>query len=82
MKNKKWKDSITNRPKIGERLLVRFLNNENFYYAIYSADDEFDVHFDMSKLDVHLISSPEEINHRNSWFKFSHRSITEWRYFQ
>lgn len=71
MKNKNWSDSITKRPKIGDRVLVKMLLNDTVYFAIYSGDDEFDVH----RPDQHIK------DYRASWFKYSHRSVSKWRYF-
>jgi len=70
MANKNWQDSITKRPQIGERILVKMLLNETIYFAVYTGDDEFDIH-----------RPNEKDNHRDCWFKFSHRSVAWWRYF-
>ena len=69
-KNKNWQDSITKRPKIGDRVLVKLLCNDTIYFAVYSGDDEFDVH------------RPDGVkDHRKKWFKYSHRSVAWWRHF-
>jgi hypothetical protein len=69
-KSKNWKDSITKRPDVGDSILVKMLCNDNIYFAVYTGEDEFDVH-----------RPNESTNHRDSWYKFSHRSVAWWRYF-
>ena len=72
MKSKNWNDSSTKRPEIGEQILVKMLLKDTVYFAVYSGDDEFDV----NRLDLQIK------DHRASWFKYSHRSVSKWRYFQ
>ena len=71
MQSKNWNDSLKKLPEIGDRILVKMLLNDTVYFAVYTADDEFDVH----RPEIHVK------NHRKQWFKFSHRSVTKWRYF-
>lgn len=65
----KWKDAYKKKPNIGDTILVKTVSNQIFY-AVYSADDEFDVH-----------RPDSEDDYRNKWFKFSSRTVIFWRYF-
>ena len=64
-----WKDFRKAKPEIGSRLFVKMISGEVFY-AIYSDEDEFDIH----------ANHGDPIS-RDKWFKYSHRSVLKWRYF-
>lgn len=67
----KWKNAKKKKPDlIGEMILVQMIGIEKLIrYAIYSGEDEFDVH------DPNY--APD---HRKYWYKFSSKSIRKWRY--
>ena len=64
-----WKDSVKHKPNIGDTILVKTFSGQVFY-AVYSDDDEFDVHRPDDKIDSRL-----------AWYKYSSRTIVKWRYF-
>jgi len=64
----KWTLFEKKKPNIGDRMLVKTLSGQIFY-AIYSNDDEFDVHRNDGE------------NMRESWYKYSSRTVIFWRYF-
>jgi len=66
-----WKDSLKHKPSIGDTILVKTFSGQVFY-AVYSDEDEFD---------VHCPSFNNEIESRLAWFKYSSRTIVKWRYF-
>jgi len=66
-----WKYAGTQKPAIGETVMVRMLLKHERYFAVYSGEDEFDVH----RTDLHIK------NYRKAWFKYSSRSVMYWRYF-
>jgi hypothetical protein len=69
-KNKNWQHSTMKSPEIGERVLVKMLFDDNIYFAVCTGEDEYDVH-----------RPDKEANHRECWFKYSHRTVSLWRYF-
>ena len=69
MKNGNWKDSLKKLPNIGDCILVKTVSGQIFY-AVYSNEDEFDVHRPDDKTDTRL-----------SWYKYSRRTVVFWRYF-
>jgi hypothetical protein len=64
-----WRDSIKYKPSIGDSILVKTTSGQVFY-AVYSNEDEFDVHRPNNKTESRL-----------SWYKYSSRTIIKWRYF-
>jgi len=72
MRSKNWNNSLTRLPEIGDRVLVKMrMLQDNIYFAVYTGEDEFDIH----RTDLHVK------DHRRAWFKYSHRSVAKWRYF-
>ena len=52
-------------PEIGDKLIVQ-TNSGQTFYAIYSGDDEFDVH------------RPNGDEYRKQWYKYSSTTIVKW----
>ena len=71
-----WMDCKTALPRIGDKVLVERITDNCIYYAIYSDDQEFDLHIPSS--------NPEEKDqHRQgNWYKFSPASILQWKLIQ
>ena len=64
-----WKDSTKHKPDIGSAVYVKTLSGQVFY-AIYTNEDEFDTHRPTPAIDS-----------RESWYKYSSRTVLKWRYF-
>ena len=69
-KRSQWKDSIRHKPQIGDAVCVKTVSGQIFY-AIYTGEDEFDVHRLGPKIESRL-----------SWYKYSSRTIIKWKTFE
>lgn len=65
-----WISTEDKMPEPEQRVLVKKFSGA-VHYAVYSADDEFDVHQ----------PAPPPLEYRQSWYKFSSRTIVEWKPF-
>lgn len=60
-------------PTIGDRLLVKLRSSDMLLYAIYSTENEFDVHL------VNGNAYPRVGDYRKAWAKYSKATVKSWK---